>query len=111
MTKEQNKTLQSLTRSYLSQLRSKAKKYGLGIWIDEIIEANRRGECESTEKECELLARACNDDRVNRTDVPKILGVSYRTCFDNDIFDKIKTFKHVGIYSKISALLFKAKNK
>lgn len=96
--------LQSLCREYLSRLRYMAEKRGLLHWVDETIKANRRHECEATKKEVEMLSRLCNDERVTRTDVPKMLGKSYRQCFDDDDFDKIKKLRRVGIYSKVSAL-------
>lgn len=37
------------------------------------------------------------------------LGKSYRQCNDDGTFDNIKKLRHVGIYSKVSALLFKSK--
>lgn len=83
-----------------------ASKHGLDGFVRETIRANRRGECEATEHECEMLARLCNDERIQRTDVPKILGKSYRQANDDEDFDKIKKLPHVGIYSKISTLLF-----
>ena len=109
MGNERKEELQRLARGFLNRLRPIARKHGLALWIDETISANKRKECEATEKECELLARACDDERITRQDVPKILGLSYRACCDNDIFDKLKTFRHVGIYSKISALLLSKK--
>lgn len=109
MKNNRNEELQRIARGFLNRLRPIARKYGLTSWIDKTIYANEREECEATEKECELLARACDDDRITRQDVPKILGLSYRACCDNDIFDKLKTFRHVGIYSKISALLLSKK--
>ena len=73
-----NGTLQRLCREYLSRLRYMAEKHGLLPWVDETIKANRRHECEATKKEVEMLSRLCNDERVTRIDVPKILGKSYR---------------------------------
>ena len=66
--------LQSLCREYLSRLRYMAEKHGLLPWVNETIKANRRHECEATKKEVEMLSRLCNDERVTRTDVPKMLG-------------------------------------
>ncbi len=103
--------LQDLCRGYLERLKCIADKHGLGSWIEKVIKDNANKKCEATEEEVEMLSRLCDDERVQRTDIPKILGVSYRHCFDNDIFDKIKKLHHVGIYSKISTMLFKAKNK
>lgn len=106
MNKEQKNELQRLARQYLARLKGIATKHGLHEWIATIIQANKRGECAATEKEVEMLARMCDDDRINRTDIPNILGVSYRTCFDKDIFDKIKKLGRKWVYSKVSAILF-----
>lgn len=100
MDRNNNIELQSLCRKYLKKLRYMAAKHGLRKWLNELIKENRRGECEATEKEVQMLSRLCDDERLSRTDVPKVLGKSYRQCFDNDDFDKIKKLKHVGIYSK-----------
>ena len=102
--------LQSLCREYLSRLRYMAEKHGLLPWVDETIKANRRHECDATKKEVEMLSRLCNDERVTRTDIPKMLGKSYRQCVDENVFDKIDTLKRQGIYSRLSALLFKENN-
>lgn len=98
--------LQELCRKYLGKLRYMASKHGLGKFVDETIELNRQGKCRGTEYECRMLARMVDDERINRADVPKVLGKSYRECCEHDDFDKIKKLKHVGIYSKISAMLF-----
>ena len=103
--------LQSLCREYLSRLRYMAEKHGLLPLVDETIKANRRHECEATKKEVEMLSRLCNDERVSRTDIPKILGKSYRQSNEDNDFERIKKLKHQGIYSKVSALLFAAKQK
>jgi hypothetical protein len=87
-----------------------AEKHGLGTWLQDVIHANRRKECEGTQHEVEMLARLCDDDRIERVDVPKILEKSYRQCVEDSDFDKIKKLPHVGIYSKISTLLNKDKN-
>ena len=102
-----NDLLQKLCRDYLTRLKELANRYGLGSWVDETIKENANKTCSATEEEVEILSKICDDERVQRTDIPKILGVSYRHCVDNDVFDKIKKFPHVGIYSKISAILFK----
>ena len=109
MSRQRNETLQSLCRDYLSRLRYMAKKHGIDV--DAIIRANRKGECSGTEHEVELLSRAVDDERIERTDVPKILGKSYRQCNDDGDFEKIKKLHRVGIYSKVSALLYKNKRK
>jgi hypothetical protein len=98
--------IQSLTRTYLRKLSSMANKHGLSAWLNNIIKENKKGECSATQRECELLARACNDERINRIDIPKLLGKSYRECNDSGDFDKIKKLKHVGTYSKISAIIY-----
>lgn len=78
-----------------------------GIDVDSIIRANRRKECEATNKEVEMLARCVDDERVSRTDIPMLLGESYRKSESDGVFDKIKKLRHVGIYSKVSALIYK----
>lgn len=113
MTKSEirNNKLQELCRGYLLKLRPLAAKFGLGGFVDNTIKANLRNECAGTEEEVELLSRACDDERVSRTDVPKILGKSYRQAYEDDAFEKVKRLKHVGIYSKVSALLLKKEQK
>jgi hypothetical protein len=86
-----------------------AKKHGIDV--DAIIRANKKKECEATQKEVEMLARCVDDERISRTDIPKLLGESYRQSEGNGVFGKIKKLRHVGIYSKVSALLFAAKQK
>ena len=100
---ERNETLQALCRGYLLRLRYMAKKHGIDV--DAIIRANRRKECEATQKEVELLSRACDDERISRSDIPKLLGESYRKSEGRGVFGKIKKLKRVGIYSKIGAIL------
>jgi len=104
-----NETLQALCRDYLGKLRYIGKKHGIDV--DSIIKMNQRGECSGTEKEIELLSRACDDERVSRKEVPKILGKSYRQANEDEDFEHIKRLRHVGIYSKVSALLFATKQK
>lgn len=107
MTKR-NETLQTLCRDYLGRLRYMAKKHGIDV--DSIIRANKRKECEATNKEVEMLARCVDDERVSRAEVPKIFGKSYRQAYEDGDFDHIKKLEHQGIYSKVSALLFKSKH-
>jgi hypothetical protein len=102
-----NETLQALCRDYLGRLRYMAKKHGIDV--DGIIRANKRNECEATQKEVEMLARCVDDERIARNDIPKMLGESYRKSENNGVFDKIKKLRHVGIYSKVSALIYKNK--
>ena len=104
---KRNETLQALCRDYLGRLRYMGKKHGIDV--DSIIRANKRKECSGTEYECQMLARMCDDERVSRTDIPKILGKSYRQSNEDEDFEHIKKLKHQGIYSKVSALLFKSK--
>ena len=103
-----NETLQTLCRDYLGRLRYMGRKHGIDV--DSIIRANKRKECEATNKEVEMLARCVDDERVSRAEVPKILGKSYRQANEDGDFDRIKRLKHQGIYSKVSALLFKGKH-
>ena len=100
---KRNETLQALCRDYISRLRYMAKKHGIDV--DSIIRANKRNECEATRKEVELLSRACDDERISRTDIPKMLGESYRQSESKGVFDRIKKLKRVGIYSKVGAIL------
>ena len=106
---KRNETLQALCRDYLMRLRHMGKKRGLDV--DAIIGANKRKECEATEKEVCALGRMVDDERLSRTDIPKVLGKSYRQANEDGDFEQIKKLKHVGIYSKVSALLFAAKQK
>lgn len=101
-----NEKLQTLCRDYLCRLRGIATKYGLMPQLNALIVANANGTCFATEREVELLSRACDDERVSRVDVAKILDKSYRYCNEKGIFDKIKKLSHTGIYSKVSALLY-----
>lgn len=104
MTKR-NETLQALCRDYLGKLRYMGKKHGIDV--DSIIRANKRKECEATNREVEMLSRCVDDERISRTDVPKVLDKSYRQTNEDGDFDRIKKLKHQGIYSKVSALLYK----
>ena len=91
-------------------MRYTARKHGLGGFIDETIEANRRGTCEATRKEVEMLARCVGDDRIERSDIPKALGKSYRKCVEDGDFRRIRKLGRAGLYSKISVLLRKINN-
>ena len=82
-----------------------------GIDVDAIIRANRKGECSGTEHEVQMLSRMVDDERISRKDIPELLGKSYRQCESDGVFDRIKKLRHVGIYSKISSLLYKNKIK
>lgn len=106
---KRNETLQALCRDYLGRLRYMGEKHGIDV--DGLISMNRRKECSATKHEVELLSRACDDERISRTDVPKVLDKSYRQANDDGDFERIKKLKHQGIYSKVSALLFAAKQK
>ena len=108
MKRNGNDALQALCRDYLGKLRYMANKHGLGGFISDTIKANARGECKATEHELMVLSRMVDDERVSRTDVPKILGKSYRDCNDDDDFARIRKLRRVGIYSKVSALLYAA---
>ena len=107
MSKQRNETLQALCRDYLLRLRYMAKKHGIDV--DSIIRANRKGECSGTEHEVLMLSRMVDDERIARNDIPKLLGESYRQSESSGVFDRIKRLRHVGTYSKISALLYKSK--
>ncbi len=111
MKKERNETLQALCRDYLSRLKHLAKKHGLDAWLDNLIKANRNKDCTATEYEVMMLSRCVNDERIKRTDVPIILGKPYNQCYNDNDFDRIKKLAPVGIYSKVSTLLYADKLK
>jgi hypothetical protein len=102
-------TLQHICREYLNKLKPIATKFGLKAFVEEMIDANFRGECVSTEREVQMLSRMCDDERVSRADIPKILGKSYRQANEDGDFCRIKKLKRQGIYSKLSVLLYKSK--
>lgn len=104
---QRNEILQAMCRDYLTRLRYMAKKHGIDV--DSIIRANRKGECSGTEHEVQMLSRMVDDERISRKDIPEMIGKSYRQCESDGVFDRIKKLRHVGIYSKISALLYKHK--
>ena len=106
MNEKRNKKLQALCRDYLDKLRYMARKHGLEDWLVNIKKENLRGECVGTEREVQMLSRMVDDERVNRIDVPRLLNKSYRECNDDGTFDKIHKLRNVGIYSKVSTLLF-----
>ena len=87
-----------------------ADKHGLGFWVRDMMRVNKRGECEATKNEVRMLERMVDDERIERKDIPSIVGKSYRQCVDENVFDKIDTLKRQGIYSRLSALLFKENN-
>lgn len=101
-----DKDLQRLCRSYLRRFRHLAAKHGIGGWLEEVIRENERGECAATRHEVEVLSRMADDERISRSEIPRLLGKSYRQCVDDGDFDRIGKLKRVGIYSKVSALLF-----
>lgn len=108
---KRDECLQALCRDYLRKLRHIARKHGLGSFVDGIIKANLRNECEGTRKEVEMLARMVDDERIERSDIPEALGKSYRKCVEDGDFDRVKKLKRVGIYSKLSILLYKNQKK
>lgn len=107
MNAQNNETLQAMCRDYLTRLRYMGRKHGIDV--DAIIRANRKGECSGTEHEVQMLSRMVDDERISRNDIPKLLGESYRKVESDGVFDRIKRLRHVGTYSKISALLYKSK--
>lgn len=100
-----NRCLRALCRKYLTKLRYLARKRGLIDWVDKAIKDTNNPECKPTEHEVELLARCVNEERVQRLEIPEILGKSYRECVDDEDFERIKKLKRVGVYSKVSAIL------
>ena len=88
-----------------------ANKHGLCKWIDETIEQTKDPNCKPTEYELEMLARACNEERLQRKDVPSLLGKNYRECVKSGDFERIKKLPRQGIYSKVNAILYANKRK
>lgn len=107
MSRQRNETLQSMCRDYLSRLRYMAKKHGLLPQLNNLISMNKRRECVGTEREVQMLSRMVNDERVTRTDVPKMLGKSYRQSVDDDDFSRIRHLPRLGTYLKLDALILK----
>lgn len=102
--------LQAIAREYLSRLRYMARKHGLDGWLMDVLRENRAKRCEATKNEVRMLSQLCDDANVKRTDVPKILGKSYRYCVDENIFDRIRTnTANRAIYDKVSVLLLSGK--
>lgn len=109
--KTTNRSLQRICRDYLVKLRPVAQKFGLEDFVDNTISLNEQGKCAGTDEEVAMLSRACDDERLTRTDVSKLLGKSYRKSYEDGDFEQIDKLRHVGIYSKISTLLYKAEIK
>jgi hypothetical protein len=106
-----NETLQALCRDYLSKLRYMARKHGLLPQLNALIASNRNGSCSATEKEVNALSRLCDDERLSRKEIPRVIGKSYRRCEEDGTFDRIKKLRYLGIYSKVDVLLRKEKVK
>lgn len=99
--------LRALCRDYLMRLRCMAQRHGLYKWWEDTVKATDRPECEPSESEVQALSRLVDDERLQRHDIPNVLGKSYRQCYEDGDFDNIRKLKRVGIYSKVSALLNK----
>ena len=106
-----NDKLQSIFREYAERIKHIASKHGLGKWLDNLLQKNINNECSATEEEVEMMARICDDERITRVEIPKLLDKSYRMAFEEEDFEKIKKLKRVGIYSKVNALLYAFRNK
>lgn len=107
--KKRNEHLQALCRQYLGRLRHVAGKHGLRIQLSDIIKANRRGECAATRQEVDMLSRMVGEERIERQQVPEVLGKSYRRCVEDGDFERLDKLPRVGIYSKVSAILNRKK--
>lgn len=101
-------TLQTIARTYLAKMKTLAKKHRLDGWLNEVINANKRGECVAPKQEVDVLARMVDEERIGRREIPDLIGISYRTMNDNDLYEKVRKLGHVGVYSKNDALLLKA---
>lgn len=99
--------LQSMCRNYLKEIKNIAKHYGLKDFVTNMIVANKNGDCKADVDDVEMLARIVNDDRIKRTEIPKILGLSYRQCVDQELFENIDRVDERGTYSRVSTELFK----
>lgn len=87
-----------------------ARKRGLIGWLDTTIADNRARRCEATEKEVRMLSRLCDDANIKRSEVPDILGKSYRRCVDDNDFERIRTnASNRAIYDKVSTMLLAGK--
>jgi hypothetical protein len=106
-TESRNAALQSLARDYLHRLCGVASRYGLGGFVGKMIADNAVGKCVATESEVAMLSRCVDEERVSRSDVPAILGKSYRQCNEDGDFDAIRKLHRVGIYSFVSTVLHK----
>lgn len=102
--------LQHLCRGYLLKARDFAIRHNLSCVIDDLIRRNESGECSATEDEVVMLSRLVDDERLCRTEVPELLCKSYRKCVEDDDFGKIDKLRRVGVYGKVSALLFRHAN-
>lgn len=109
--RKRNEAMQALCRKYLTKIRYMARKHGLLAFVDETISLNRQNKCEATKKEVDMLARLCDDERLHRSEVPEVLGKSYRQCAEDGDFDNIEKLPHAGIYSKTSTMLYKSRIK
>lgn len=98
--------LQEMCRHYLKRLKGVAKKHELSYFVKGLIDANKKGECEASVEDVEMLARIANDDRIKRTDVAKILGVPYRNCTYDDLFENVDRIENRSSYSRVSAELY-----
>lgn len=99
--------LQRLCRALLFKARDIAKRHGLGGWLNDVLLANRRGECKATEEEVDMLSRLVGEERICQNEIAPLLGVSYRTFFEQELMKKVRKFKRLGTYSRNDAILLK----
>lgn len=104
-----NAKLRQICRNYLQRLRYMADKHGLTSWLDQAINDTKRKDCEPTEKECAMLSRLVDDERIARIDIPPLLNKNYRQSIHDEDFEHIEKLPRVGTYSKVSALLYASK--
>ena len=108
---KRNAMLRSLCRTYLHRLEHMAMKHGLGSWLKDTIKETKDENCKPTEYEVQMLSRLVDDERIQRIDIPPMLGKNYKDCTYDDEFEKIKKLRPLGRYSKVSALLFAEEKK
>jgi len=103
--------LQKLARKYLSRLKKEASKLGLGSVLNNLIEANKKGECVADKSQIDLLSRAFEDDEIRTSEIPKQLGMSYRKMLETKKLKEIRAFKLRGRRSKVDVEILKDKIK
>lgn len=106
-----NEIRQSLFRSMLERTRGMAKAAGLGEWVERTLSENKSGRCAATDEQVDMLSRMLDEERIDRRDVPRELGLSYRFCVENGVFERLRKLLHLGTYSRTDTAVMKNKLK